>query len=170
MVRGKVAVFARREQRRIFSMEVESMLGVCINLWYSSDSSSCQLWRDPECTFFILARRKLLTRNLKRSSSVCIIISLKLVFGSMFPVWSSTSSICSTLSIDPVNLGLEHPSVPAFLYAQEPSPSILPATTTIPVQLSLQPSFALTLVNLLLAVEPRPPLPRQGCRRCPFWW
>jgi hypothetical protein len=44
-------------------------------------------------TFFILARRKLLTRNLNLSSSVCMIINVKLVFGSMLPVWSSTSSI-----------------------------------------------------------------------------
>lgn len=44
-------------------------------------------------TFFILARRKLLTRNLNLSSSVCIMINLKFVFGSMFPVWSSTNSI-----------------------------------------------------------------------------
>lgn len=45
-------------------------------------------------TFFSLARKKLRTRNLKRSSSVWMTISLKFVFGSMFPVWSSTSSIC----------------------------------------------------------------------------
>lgn len=45
-------------------------------------------------TLFILALKKLLTRNLNRSSSVCMMINLKFVFGSMLPVWSSTSSIC----------------------------------------------------------------------------
>ena len=39
------------------------------------------------------ARRKERTRNLKRSSSVCIMIRRKLVLGSRFPVCSSTSSI-----------------------------------------------------------------------------
>jgi hypothetical protein len=47
-----------------------------------------------ERTFFNLALKKLLTRNLNLSSSVCTMISLKLVFGSMLPVCSSTSSIC----------------------------------------------------------------------------
>jgi hypothetical protein len=44
-------------------------------------------------TFFILALRKLRTKNLNRSSSVCMMMSLKFVLGSMLPVWSSTSSI-----------------------------------------------------------------------------
>jgi hypothetical protein len=44
-------------------------------------------------TFFILARKKLRTRNLNLSSSVWMTMSLKFAFGSMLPVWSSTSSI-----------------------------------------------------------------------------
>jgi hypothetical protein len=44
-------------------------------------------------TFFILALKKLRTRNLNRSNSVCMMINLKFVLGSMLPVWSSTSSI-----------------------------------------------------------------------------
>lgn len=37
-------------------------------------------------TFFNRARKKLLTRNLNRSSSVWITMSLKFVFGSKLPV------------------------------------------------------------------------------------
>lgn len=37
-------------------------------------------------TFFILALRKLLTKNLNLSNSVWMMINLKFVFGSMFPV------------------------------------------------------------------------------------
>jgi hypothetical protein len=44
-------------------------------------------------TFFILARKKLRTRNLNLSSSVWMTMSLKFAFGSMLPVWSSTNSI-----------------------------------------------------------------------------
>ena len=43
------------------------------------------------------ARRNERTRNLKRSSSVWIIMRRKLALGSVFPVCSSTSSILQTL-------------------------------------------------------------------------
>lgn len=46
-----------------------------------------------ELTFAIRDRKKLLTRNLYRSSSVWITMRAKLVFGSMSPVISSTFSI-----------------------------------------------------------------------------
>jgi hypothetical protein len=45
-------------------------------------------------TFPILARRKDRMRNLKRSSSVCVMMRLKFAEGSMVPVMSSTVSIC----------------------------------------------------------------------------
>jgi hypothetical protein len=45
-------------------------------------------------TFPILARRKERMRNLKRSSSVCVMMRLKFAEGSMVPVMSSTFSIC----------------------------------------------------------------------------
>lgn len=53
----------------------------------------------PACmlTFAILERRKLRTMYLYRSSSVCMTISAKLVFGSMSPVISSTFSICALM-------------------------------------------------------------------------
>lgn len=38
-------------------------------------------------------RRKERTRNLKRSSSVCRMMRVKLALGSMSPVWVSTRSI-----------------------------------------------------------------------------
>ena len=44
-------------------------------------------------TLAMRARRKERTRNLKRSSSVCMMIRRKLILGSMFPVCSSTISI-----------------------------------------------------------------------------
>jgi hypothetical protein len=37
-------------------------------------------------TFLILALKKLLTRNLNLSNSVCMMINLKFVLGSMLPV------------------------------------------------------------------------------------
>lgn len=48
-------------------------------------------------TFAILERRKLRTMYLYRSSSVCITMRAKLVFGSMSPVISSTFSICALM-------------------------------------------------------------------------
>jgi len=44
-------------------------------------------------TFASLALKNERTRNLKRSSSVCMIMRRKLAFGSVLPVCSSTSSI-----------------------------------------------------------------------------
>lgn len=48
-------------------------------------------------TFAILERRKLRTMYLYLSSSVCMTMSAKLVFGSMSPVISSTFSICALM-------------------------------------------------------------------------
>jgi hypothetical protein len=59
--------------------------------WYIAAQINSSARQDH--TFFILALRKLRTKNLNRSSSVCMMMSLKFVFGSMLPVWSSTSSI-----------------------------------------------------------------------------
>ena len=50
-------------------------------------------------TLAMRARRNDRTRNLKRSSSVCMMIRRKLVLGSMLPVCSSTSSILLTGSV-----------------------------------------------------------------------
>jgi len=48
-------------------------------------------------TFAILALKKLRIRYLNRSSSVCMTIRAKFVFGSMSPVISSTLSICALI-------------------------------------------------------------------------
>ena len=60
---------------------------VLVDLEFSSVNAFSQHSTAPQKrTFFNLALKKLLTRNLNRSSSVCITMSLKFVFGSIFPV------------------------------------------------------------------------------------
>lgn len=57
-------------------------------------TAECRIVYKYERTLAILARRNDRTRNLNRSSSVWMTMSLKLALGSIFPVCSSTSSIC----------------------------------------------------------------------------
>lgn len=56
-------------------------------------TAGCLVVYKYERTLAILARKNDRTRNLNRSSSVWMTMSLKLALGSMFPVCSSTSSI-----------------------------------------------------------------------------
>ena len=105
-MRGEVLQLRGGEERargiegsRVLCADVERVL---VNLKSHRQHSTFNLQCDAtpahllllERTFFNLALKKLLTRNLNRSSSVCTTMSLKLVFGSMLPVCSSTSSIC----------------------------------------------------------------------------
>lgn len=72
------------ERRSVLGANVERMLiDLYMALEFADHKGSCMCLRR---TFFSLARKKLLTRNLKRSSSVWMTMSLKFVFGSILPV------------------------------------------------------------------------------------
>jgi hypothetical protein len=96
LVGCEILVLGGREEREGRfeggGMEGLDVEGVCVDL---EGLSACfrEVCRWVWYAFFILARKKLRTRNLNRSSSVCMIINLKFVLGSMLPVWFSTSSI-----------------------------------------------------------------------------
>lgn len=94
-MRRKVLILERGQQwlRRVERGIVERLKvkRVLVNLIAHEHVSLLACFDIP--TFFSLALMKLLTRNLNLSSSVCTMINLKFVLGSMLPVWSSTDSI-----------------------------------------------------------------------------
>jgi hypothetical protein len=91
LVRREVLVFGGGQERiesvgvgEGFGMSGEDVERMRVDLSGVSEGLGGE--RERKQTFAIRARKKLRTRNLKRSSSVCITMSLKFVFGSMFPV------------------------------------------------------------------------------------
>ena len=118
---AQVLEFGGGEQRgggRGDGVEGEDVVGVGVDLLYTF--SICPVSRNLEQegekgrvqTLPNRALKKLLTRNLNRSTSVCTTMRRKFVFGSMFPVWSSTSSIYAFVSTPSSPLSLPSPSPP----------------------------------------------------------